>query len=53
MTLSPVESWDVRAAGAVLEFLRTMRVGCIGVGRVPPQDRVEDTDGEEDGPGSP
>ena len=31
--------WDVRAAGAVLEFLRTTRVGCIGVGSVPPEDR--------------
>ena len=31
--------WGVRAAGAVLEFLRTTRAGCIGVGRVPPEDR--------------
>ena len=44
--------WDVRAAGAVLEFLRTTRVGCMGVGRVPPEDRGEDTDGEE-GQGRP
>ena len=45
--------WDVRAAGAVLEFLRTTRVGCIGVGRVHPEDRGEDTDGEKGGPGLP
>ena len=45
--------WDVRAAGAVLEFLRTTRVGCIGVGRAPPEDRGEETDGEEGGPGPP
>ena len=44
--------WDVRAAEAVLEFLRTTRVGCIGVGRVPP-DKGEETDGEEGGPGPP
>ena len=47
--------WDVRAAGAVLEFLRTTRVGCIGVGEVPrpPQERGEETDGEKGGPGAP
>ena len=44
---------DVRAAGAVLEFLRTTRVGCIGAERVPPEDRGEDADGEEGGPGPP
>ena len=44
---------DVRAAGAVLEILRTTRIGCIGVGRVPPEDRGEDTYGEEGGPGPP
>ena len=43
--------WEVRAVGAVLEFLRTTRVRCIGVGRVPPEDRGEETDGEEGGPG--
>ena len=31
--------WDVRAADAVLEILRTTRAGCIGAGRVPPEDR--------------
>ena len=45
--------WDVRAAWAVLKFLRTTRVGCIGVGRVPQEDREEETDGEEGGPGPP
>ena len=45
--------WDTRAAGAVLEFLRTTRAGCIGVGRVPPEDRGEETDGEEGGQGPP
>ena len=45
--------WDVRAAGAVLEFLRTTRVGCIGVGRILPEGRGEETDGEEGGPGPP
>ena len=45
--------WDVRAAGAVLEFLRTTRVGCMGAGRVPPEDRVEETEGEDGGPGPP
>ena len=45
--------WDVRAAGAVPEFLRTARVGCIGADRAPPEDRGEDTEGEEGGPGPP
>ena len=45
--------WDVRAADAVLEFLRTTRVGCIGIGRTLPEDRGEDTEGEEGGPGPP
>ena len=27
--------WDVRAVGAVLEFLRTTRVGCTEAGRTP------------------
>ena len=44
---------DVRAVGVVLEFLRTTRVGCIGVGRVPPEDKGEDTEGDEGGPGPP
>ena len=44
--------WDVRAAGAVLEFLRTTRVGRIGVGRAP-EERREESDGEEGGPGPP
>jgi hypothetical protein len=34
-------------------ILRTTRVGCVGVGRVPPEDRGEDSDGEEGGPGPP
>ena len=37
----------------MLEFLRTTRVGCVGVGRVPPEDRGEEADGEEGGPGPP
>ena len=45
--------WDVRAAGAVLEFLRTTRVGFIGAERVPPGDRGEDTEGEDGGQGHP
>ena len=45
--------WDVRAAGAVLEFLRTTRVGCISGERVPAEDRWDDTQGEEGGPGPP
>ena len=44
--------WDVRAAGAVLEFLRTTRVGCFGVERVPPVDWGAE-EGEEGGPGPP
>ena len=43
--------WDVRAAGAVLEFLRTTWVGCIGAERTPPEDRGEDAEGEEGGLG--
>ena len=45
--------WCVRAAGAVLKFLRTTRVGRMGVGRTLPEDRGEETDGEEGGPGPP
>ena len=40
---------EVKAVDAVLEFLRTTRVGCVGVGRVPPEDRGDDSDGEEEG----
>ena len=45
--------WDRRAADAVLELLRTTRVGCMGTGRAAPEDRGEDTEGEEGGPGPP
>ena len=45
--------WDVRAADAVLESLRTTGVGCIGAERIPPEDRGEDVEGEERGPGPP
>ena len=42
--------WDGRATEAVLEFLRTTRVGCIGTERAPPEDEeVEDNEGEEEG----
>ena len=43
--------WE--ATEAVLEFLRTTRVGCIGAERVPPEDREEVSDGEGGGPGPP
>ena len=36
---------------AVMEFLRTTQVGCVGIGRVPPKDRGENEEGEEGGPG--
>ena len=42
-----------KATDAVLEFLRTTRVGCVGLGRVPPEDRGEEERGEEGGPGPP
>ena len=45
--------WEVKAADAVLEFLRTTRVGCVGTGRISPEDRGEDEEGEEGGPGPP
>ena len=32
-----------------MEFLRTTRVGCIGTERVPPEDRGEISEGEEEG----
>ena len=39
--------WEGKATDAVLEFLCTMRVGCVGIGRVPPEDRGEEESGEE------
>ena len=45
--------WDGPATEAVLEFLRTTRVGCIGAERLSPEDRGEVSDGEEGGPGPP
>ena len=45
--------WEGRATDAVLEFLRTTRVGCVGLGRVPLEDRGEEESGEEGGPGPP
>ena len=41
---------DVRAAGAVLEFLRSTSVGCIAMEKIPPEDRGGHTEGKEDGP---
>ena len=46
--------WDVRAAEAVLEFLRTTRVGCIGTERAPSEEEeVEESEGEKGGPPPP
>ena len=45
--------WEGKATDAVLEFLRTTRVGCVGLGRVPPKDRGESESGEEGGLGPP
>ena len=45
--------WEEKATDAVLEFLRTTRRGCRGLGRVSPEDRGEDESGEEGGPGPP
>ena len=45
--------WEGKATDAVLEFLRTTRVRYVGLGRVPPEDRVEEESGEEGGPGPP
>ena len=45
--------WEVRAARAVLEFLRTVRVGYIGMEKMLPEDMGEDADGEKGGPGPP
>ena len=30
--------WDGKVTGAVLKFLRTTRVGCLGTERVPPEE---------------
>ena len=39
---------------AVLEFLRTTVVGCIGAERVPPEEEEgAESEGEERGPGCP
>ena len=45
--------WDGRATEAVLEFLRTTRVRCMGTERVPPEDKGEIREGEEGEPGPP
>ena len=46
--------WGGRATEAVLEFLRTTRVGCIGTERVPPEkEEAEVNEGEEGGQGPP
>ena len=45
--------WDGRATEAVLEFLRTTRVGCTGVERVPPEGEGKDNEGEKGRPGPP
>ena len=46
--------WDGRATKAVLDFLRTTRVGSIGTERVPPEEEEgEVSEGEEGGPGPP
>ena len=45
--------WEGKATDAVLELLRTTRVGCRGLGRVPLEDRGEEESGEEWGPGPP
>ena len=52
---SPVGTVSVggKATDAVLEFLRTTRMGCVGTGRVPPEDRGEDESEEEGGPDPP
>ena len=45
--------WEGKATDAVLEFLRTTRVGCVGLGRVSPDDRGEANSGEVVRPGPP
>ena len=45
--------WEGKATDAVLEFLRTTKVGCVGVGRVPLEDRGDEESGEVGGPDPP
>ena len=46
--------WDGRATEAVLDFLRTTRIGCIGADRGPPEEEEgEESEGEEGGPVPP
>ena len=46
--------WDEWATEAVLEFLRTTRVGCVGTERVHPEEEEGDiSEGEEGEPGPP
>ena len=46
--------WDGRATEAVIKFLRTTRVGCVGTERVPPEEEEGDiSEGEEGEPGPP
>ena len=45
--------WEEKATDAVLEFLRTTRVGCVGTGRISSEKRGEDESGEEGVPGPP
>ena len=45
--------WEGKATSAVLEFLRTTRMGYVGIGKVPPEDRGENEEGEEGDPGPP
>ena len=45
--------WELKAADAVLEVLRTTRMGCVGIGGMPPEDRGEDEEGEEGGQARP
>ena len=52
-TPSVLYLWEGKATDAVLEFLRTMKVGCVGLGRVPPEDRGEEKSGEEGGRSPP
>ena len=58
--------WKEKSTEAVLTFLKSTRVGCIGARRIPPEEQVEDEvevgegaevqvleEGEEGGPGPP
>ena len=45
--------WERKATDAVLEFLRTTRVGFVGTGIVTPEERGEEESGEVGGPGPP